>query len=95
VPLETEVAERLDLVESLLDAILAEAALTGGRGLTNEVRAKCLGNGDELNVFGIAVGAMRRRTEAAAHGVEAFGNVRARRHCYLIMASIAFAVSAY
>jgi hypothetical protein len=41
------------------------------------------------------VGAMRRRTEAAAHGVEAFGNVRARRHCYLIMASIAFAVSAY
>ncbi len=48
-----------------------------------------------MNVCGTAVGAMRRRTQAAAHGVEVFGNVRARRHCYLIIASMAFAVSAY
>ena len=87
--------ERVDLVEPFLDAVLAKVTLAGGRGLAHELRAERLGNGDELDVCGISVGALRRRTQAAAHGVELFGNDRARRHCYLIIASIALAVSAY
>ena len=95
VPVEPEIAEHGDLVEPFLDAVFAKVALAGTRGLAHELGTERLGNGDQLNVFGLTVGAMCRRTQAAAHGVELFGNDRARRHCYLIIASIALAVSAY
>ena len=87
--------ERVDLVEPFLHTVFAEVTLAGGGRLADASDAECLGNGDELDVCGISVGALRRRTQAAAHGVELSGNDRARRHCYLIIASIALAVSAY
>jgi hypothetical protein len=46
-PFESEVLERLDLREGLLNAIFAEDALPGRSGGADVVSAEGLGNGDE------------------------------------------------
>ena len=100
-PLEAEVGEGVDLVEAFLDAVLTEIALAGGGRGADGVGSEGLGNGDEADVGREAPGAVRRRIDAAAHGVEVLLNGRAsgaargaRRHGYLMVASRALAVSA-
>src|SRR6185503_14855857 len=94
-PGEAQVFQRLDLVQPLLHAVLAELRLTCRCRRADVVRGKCLGYGNQGDVRGVAAGTLRRRVDAAAHVTDVLRNVRRRRHCYLICARIAFAVSAF
>ena len=73
VPLEREIAQRVDLVEAFLNAILAEVALAGRRGRAHGVGIERLGNGDERDASRAAARRAAPPHDAAAHGLELRG----------------------
>ena len=95
VPLERQIGELLDLVQRFLDTILAEGLLSGGRGLAHERGTEGFRDGDEADVVRLPLRPVRRRLETAAHPGETLCQCRLRRHGYLIVARMAFAVSAF
>ena len=63
----TDRADGLDFREAFLDTVLPEVALARGGSGENILNGKGLGNGDETDLAGSAVGVMRRRIDPAAH----------------------------
>src|SRR5688572_24105240 len=93
-PLEPKRRQRVDLSGGFLHTVLAEHAMAGVDGGTDDVVAEGLGDSYERDGGGVALGALRRRGNAAAHGLERLSNVRVARHCYLIVSSRPFAAAA-
>ena len=96
-PLERKVGERLDFRQRFLDAVFAERDVTGRDGRANVLGRDRLGHRDQGDFGRRTAGAMRRRIDAAAHGLELCrdaGHALGGRHRYGV-SMIAFAVAAF
>jgi hypothetical protein len=95
-PRRPPIAERLDLCDRFLNAVLAELGLTGIERGANDVGGNGLGNGDETNRGGIAAGPDGGVRDATADVVQPGakrGGVGHRR--YFSESSAAFAMLAF